>query len=233
MLELNVNKCSVLHIGRDNLRFGYQLGNSILSVRDSVPDLGILVDSRLTFQPHIFALVTRARSRCAVFLKSFVSRDKSIMRTFFVHYVRPILEYGSVVWSPISEPAIARLEGVQRWFTKKIRGCHLLSYPSRLQFIGLQSLQSRRVIADIIFIFKMLRGEVAIDIGPHLQLREPGITRGHQSKIVQPKFRLSSSKRGLFARSIKLWNELPAHLLASPSVHSFRFALTAYLKEGI
>ena len=46
-------------------------------------------------------------------------------------YVRPILEYNSVIWSPSLVRDIQQLEKVQRRFTKKLLGMKSLSYSER------------------------------------------------------------------------------------------------------
>jgi len=49
----------------------------------------------------------------------------------FITYVRPILEYSSVVWSPRSVNMINSIESVQRRFIMKLRGMSLLTYDER------------------------------------------------------------------------------------------------------
>jgi len=63
-------------------------------------------------------------------LKCFISKDINILLR--AYYVRPILEYNSVVWSSILKCEIDALERVQRRFTKRPRGINLLSYCDRL-----------------------------------------------------------------------------------------------------
>jgi len=53
------------------------------------------------------------------------------MSKFFITYVRPLLEYGSVVWSPTAAANITKLENVQRFFTNKITGCCYRPYKER------------------------------------------------------------------------------------------------------
>jgi len=51
-----------------------------------------------------------------------VSRDNGLLVRAFVTYVRPILEYNSIIWSPSLVRDIEQLEKVQRRFTKRLRG---------------------------------------------------------------------------------------------------------------
>jgi len=121
-LELNAKICSVLHLGKNNPNFNYFLDIALLDSTKLVKDLGIYVDQMLTFREHIAKITAKARSRCAIFQKAFVTRDYTLMKNFFTIYVRLILEYGGVVWASVSVAGIAKLKGVQRYFSKKIQG---------------------------------------------------------------------------------------------------------------
>jgi len=69
-------------------------------------------------------------------------------------YVRPILEYNSVVWSPILKCEIDALERVQRRFTKRHRGIDLPSYCDRLGLtkLELNTLELRRLHNDLVML---------------------------------------------------------------------------------
>lgn len=68
----------------------------------------------------------------------------------FKTYVRPILEYASSVWSPYLLKDIDLIEGVQRRYTKKLHGLGRHSYLDRLIKLGLDSLELRRLKADLV-----------------------------------------------------------------------------------
>ena len=60
----------------------------------------------------------RSRNLFQGILRCFVSRNNDLLVRVFVVYVRPILEYNSVIWSPSLVRDIQQLEKVQRRFTK-------------------------------------------------------------------------------------------------------------------
>ena len=74
------------------------MSNSIASV-SVVKDLGVFIDDA-NFSNHIHHIVTRASSRANLIHKYFLSKDISTLTRAFIVYVRPLLEYASVVWSP-------------------------------------------------------------------------------------------------------------------------------------
>ena len=54
----------------------------------------------------------------------------------FVTYVRPIVEYNSVIWSPSTVRDIDTVERVQRRFTKCPPGLRSMSYDERLKYLN-------------------------------------------------------------------------------------------------
>ena len=71
----------------------------------------------------------------------------------FISYVRPILEYCSVIWSPSTLADIDLLEDVQRFCTKRLQGLWDVPYSDRLLICGMQSLELRRLTIDLVLVF--------------------------------------------------------------------------------
>jgi len=77
-------------------------------------------------------------------------------------YVRPLLEYNSIVWSPYHKCDIVAIENVQRRFTKRLPGFAEHSYRKRLLSLNLPSLEPRRLHFDLIWCYKIIFGVVDI-----------------------------------------------------------------------
>ena len=99
---------------------------------DLITDLGVEIDSDLSYHAHIVCIVGKATQRVGILFRGFVTRDLTFMRKAFITYIRPLLEYNSVVWNPHKKEYISLIENVQRRFTKRIHSLHLLSYSERL-----------------------------------------------------------------------------------------------------
>ena len=67
---------------------------------NSIVDLGVRVQSNLKSSLHCTTFFSKASARYKQILKSFLSRDPHILTRAFVTYVRPVLEYYILVWSP-------------------------------------------------------------------------------------------------------------------------------------
>jgi hypothetical protein len=86
-------------------------------------DLGVTICDDLTYQTHITNVVSTARQRSSTLVRGFVSRRLDIMRTAVIAYIRPILEYNSLVWNPCQVHSIDILENVQRNFSERMPPC--------------------------------------------------------------------------------------------------------------
>ena len=82
-------------------------------------DLGITITSELSPALHIQQITAEANQRANAVLRCFVSRNIRLLVRAFVVYVRPVLEYNSVTWSPHLKQDITWIEKVQRQFIKK------------------------------------------------------------------------------------------------------------------
>ena len=77
------------------------------------------MNDQLKFITHVNGIVAKAQSRANLIFKCFVSRDLNTLLRAFIVYVRPLLEYASPVWNPHHKYAVAKIESVQRRFTKR------------------------------------------------------------------------------------------------------------------
>ena len=107
-------------------------------------DLGVVVDNKLTFSQHINSTVVKANQVVGMTRRSFKYMDKDIFVQLFTSRVRPILEYGNVIWNPRLLRDIDAIERVQRRATKTGPGISTMSYPDRLRTLRLPSLVYRR-----------------------------------------------------------------------------------------
>ena len=61
-------------------------------------DLGVVVDSQLSFKDHISQVISKSNKFLGIIRRSFVNLDKDTVKLLFVGLIRPILEYGQAVY---------------------------------------------------------------------------------------------------------------------------------------
>ena len=99
-LSVSVTKCGVLGIGKDHTFEQFSINNIPLPIVTSYPDLGITISNDLSPSSHIDRIVSKAHQRANMIHLCFVSRNVDLLVRAFITYVRPLLEYNSVTWSP-------------------------------------------------------------------------------------------------------------------------------------
>ena len=183
-LTISVEKCCIMNIGHLCLPVrDFKIKDCMLSTVTSCRDLGVIVSNNLKPSTHIGQMVAKAHQRAGAILRCFVSRDVKLLVKAFTVYVRPLVEYNSVVWSPCSIQDIMHVERVQRRFTKALPGFKTLSYSSRLKKLDLPSLEKRRLHSDLIMCYKIIFGIVNICTSDFFHFHTVMSTRGHPYKL--------------------------------------------------
>ena len=95
------------------------LAEHLLPHTIQLTNLGIQIDNQLKFNNHINNITNRANQRSNLIIRCFLSQDSNSLIRAYKTYVRPLLEYNSVVWSPYQICQINAIEAVQRAFTKR------------------------------------------------------------------------------------------------------------------
>ena len=238
-LPIAPSKCSVLPIGCLNNNFSYTVsGDLLLPHVDSARNLGVWFTSDINFHTHCNMIVKTANQRVAWLKKVFCTGDPTILISAFKAYVRPILEYASPVWSPHLLGDIDHIESVQRRFTKSLRGLKGKPYLERLKLFNLDSLELRRLKADLYLTFSLLHGLLDFNFTKFFELRADKRTRGHPFKLVVGSFNKDCRKYFFANRVVNAWNSLPGELVMSNTLNCFKkelrnVDLTSFLRRGL
>ena len=227
-LQLVPEKClqaSIKTMGNSTTPNQYTISSRPISFTDNTRDLGVLIDSKLTFKAHINNIIHKAFIRLRLILKCFRSRDKRTLTRAYCTYVQPILEYCSPVWSPQNKQLITKIECVQRFFTRAIPGLRTLPYRSRLQKLVLQTLQHRRLIHDLCLCHKILHEFIHCTI-PKFPVFMSSRTRGHTLRLRQEKCSTTHRLHFLINRIVKPWNSLPPDIISSTTHSRFKACIS-------
>ena len=98
------------------------------------------------------------------------------------------------------------LEKVQRRATRMIRECTGKTYDERLTMVGLTTLECRRVRADLLEVFKILKGYEGVEEKLFFS-RLISNTRGHSMKLYKDRVNRDVLKYSFANRVIEQWNQ--------------------------
>jgi len=144
-----------MNIGKPgSINSAFTVGKDTLPVQTVVKDLGVTLDCNLKYNKHIDNIVGRARQRAGLLFKCFQTRDAAILfelsRFIFDRFLSTLLIYGHqyrlawlINWSQ------SRDDTQSEFLASK----H--SYTDRLSLLKLESLELRRLRADLIMSYKL------------------------------------------------------------------------------
>ena len=131
LMEFNAAKCTVIHVGRNNQRYEYVMGEQKLSAVDEERDLGIMITADMKSSVNCQVACSRAQRILGMLKRFIASKTANIMVPLYKSLVRPIVEYCTPAWSPhyIKDKQI--LERIQHRFTRLIPDVGQLPYNDR------------------------------------------------------------------------------------------------------
>ena len=225
LLKFHPDKCKVLKIrnkrkvvdDRSYTMKTYEGSVTSLEIVEGEKDIGVNVDSHLTFEKHMATQINKANQMVGIIRRSFKYMDYATFALLFKALVRPHLEYANSVWCPYRKKNIDAIENVQRRATKMLPNLSTLSYPDRLRKLKLPSLRFRRLRGDMIETFKILSGIYDKRVTGEMFELTPrdSTTRGHQYKLVKRRCRLDQRKNYFTNRVVDTWNNLPESVVSA------------------
>ena len=169
-LDVSVAKCSVISFTKKKspLHYCYKINGQPIQRETVVKDLGVLLDTGLTFQNHYSHIIRKANKHLGFIMRASKEFcDPYCLRALYYSLVRSILETAAIVWSPYFDIWSTRIEAVQRKFVRYAlrllpwtNPLELPPYEDRCKLLGMTTLEKRRRDMRAVFIGKILLGEI-------------------------------------------------------------------------
>jgi hypothetical protein len=238
-MKLSFNKCSILHLGKNNPRHTYTLNNITISEPANVRDIGVIIDQSAGFKDHIRKIVSTASARMNRLNRTFRYKPNTFKLTLYKIFVRPLLESAISVWTPHTAKQSKLVESVQKrlllyglnYNTSSYINfaCRKGRYRKLLSEYNLVTLNRRRVVADLCMLFKILHKLADSSYLASLFTFNARIGKDHKIIVLGSKHEFRRSHFTI--RSIKLWNELPDHISQSTTLCKFRICVNNHFDQ--
>ena len=184
--------------------------------------LGVLFDSKLTFEMHIRNITSIVSQKVGILRKCWQTfQDDTLVMKCFYAFILPFFEYCSVVWS---SAAPTHLNMLQRVFMS-----------ARFLFRQNISLEHRRNVAALCIFYKIINNPKH---PLHSRLPEPAIflrrTRMNQrlnSRSLRSVLSVNSAQfnRTFLPCTVEAWNSLPQALVDAVTMDSFKRGVNKHL----
>ena len=145
--------------------------------------------------------------------------------------IRPHLEYAASVWAPHLARDIAKLEGVQKFALRMASHNWSASYQDLLTEFSLPSLERRRYMTRLIFLYKIINDLCYFPSGliSHREPHSYNTRTFHSLSLLQPFTHSNYYLHSFVPKTIADWNSLPSIITFSSSLSSFKSSLLNYI----
>lgn len=155
--------------------YTYTMNNQTIENVSEIKDLGVFMDTKLTFATHIEYMTNKAKIAWQFVRRQSHHFDQDTVQILYSSLVRSIIEFASTIWSPSTFEHRKQIESIQKQMMIFYNGDHLhrdqnnyvlRPYNERCDEAGMQTLIRRRVNASALFIHGLISGKV---IAPNLR----------------------------------------------------------------
>lgn len=204
----------------------------ILEPVDFAKDLGLLMDSHLSYDKHISNLVSSCLYKLCQINRVKNNFDKGTLTMIITSLVISKLLYCSTVWSNTTCTNIKKLQSIQNFACKIIAGSKKYDHVSPLlRDLGWLSVDKLLYLRDAVMTFKCMNNlapKYLCDMFEKRSCIHNRSTRNCNS-IQIPLFKTTSGQRSFAFRGASIWNNLDTELKKCTSLKSFKSKLKDHL----
>ena len=241
-LSVNAIKTVVMPISPPSLASSVQIDVScdekILKQVSSHKCLGLIVDSRLSWEEHVNSAVSKASQRIGCLWRIRRQISPKARRLFFLAVIQPCLEYCAAVFC--TQISVAGRERVLAVFRRGIRAvCGAKPWESTQPLmvqLGIHALEDRWIIQLLSLGFRAIASSSPlVPLSVHAiftPIHHSHLTRGQELKgVTLPQMKTKAGRNSFVNRVSILWNALPSALRSCSSLSQFKEKLKTSLSE--
>ena len=207
----------VLHVKPPNRNF------SPLDEITSDRYLGVILDNKLSFNPHVDTITRKATNLLNLCRRNLHMCSPQIKEIAYKSLIRPHLEYASPAWNPHTSRNIDKIEAVQRRAARFVLSNYNYGPDAHLSHqithqLHWLPLQHRRTVYDLSTFFKIRNDLINIQFPSTVQ-----VSPRHDNRYLHIQSQHSEAyKYHFFTRTIRIWNILPNSIVTASTLNSFK-----------
>ena len=190
--------------------------------------LGLTFSNDGKWNTHINNTFNKAYKRMNILRLLKHKVDRKSLLTIYISYIRPILEYGDVIWDNCSNQNKICLESIQLEALRIITGLRRgTSHEKLYKETGIETLECRRKNHKLILMYKILNNEtpkfLADIVEPHIndntRIRYPL----RNNRLFNPPLcRTESYSKSFFPSTLNEFNQLNIEILNANTLNQFK-----------
>ena len=225
-MKLNASKTQSMIVSRsrtlDPIHPDLLIDNVPLTTCNSFKILGVILDSKFTFEKHIRSVSSSIAQKIGILRKSFkIFGDQSVLKNCFNSFILPCFEYCSPVWSSAADSHLKLLD-------RNLNAIKFLIPDLRT------NLWHRRSISSLCMLYKIyhnpehpMHSDLPNLYRPLRNTRNAVNSNSLAFSFVR--FNTAQFSRSFIPSVTSLWNELPSQVVESLELQTFKVGSNAFL----
>jgi ribonuclease P/MRP protein subunit RPP40 len=197
---------------------------------DYYPNLGIMYGNKMDWKHHLEHIANKVALRMAYLKRLQYNLPRSALEKIYLTMIRPIIEYGDIIYDNLNITQCEQLERIQRRAALICTGGYRhTEHIVLLRELGWDKLLVRRKEHRLIAYYKLLNGDAPPHIIPLLPRTVASQTTYNlrNSYNLRPRHaRLTPSLNSYFPKTARDWNALPESTKNADSLHKFKKLIT-------
>ena len=207
------------------------MGNTQIKEVDSHKHLGIEFTNDMSWKNHINSIASKAYKRLGILRKHKFNLDRCSLDKMYKVFIRPLLEYGNIIWDNCSQENKKSLENIQLDALRISTGATKLCSVQKLyNETGFQTLESRRKKQKICQLYKITKNQTPEYLKRLLPPRVQEQSRYHlrnPNNFMVPVTRTTFFFNSFLPSALREWNSLNAATRNSTTLATFKRKLNS------
>ena len=235
-LKLNDDKTEFIVFGTQNAlrsvsEWTVSVGDVEVLPSRTVRNIGAMMDSALTMQPHVHSVIKSCYVQMRNLSKIRKYLTEAAAKSLTHAFVSSRLDNMNSLLFDVPKELLKKLELIQhqaaRIVKKESKYCHITPILQDLHWLPIQY---RIQFKILLLVYKSIHGEGPAYLASMLEEYRPSrhLRSAGQSRLVEPRVHRKYGERAFSVAGPRLWNELPPHIKRLKTVPSFKSALKTH-----
>ena len=229
LVTMNPSKCRSLVFSLKRVKPLHPplyLNSTCIEEVDKHIQLGLILQSNMSWRCHIQYIFEKVSKRLNILKLLKYKLNRSTLVCLYKSLIRPLMEYGDVIWDNCTEGEASLLESIQyecaRVVTGAIKGTSARALMNELAW---ESLSTRRKMHKLFYMFKIFRcisPAYLVELLPDTVDKRTCRSLRSGENLTLFSCRTEKFKQSFFPSTVKLWNSLETELRTSASLSAFK-----------
>ena len=229
-LKFNLNKCEYIMFGlKNNSTLNVVLQNKTLPCLNSHKHLGIVYNYKFDWSDHVDYIRRKVSKKLGLLFLARYKLNRSALARVYTSMILPVLEYGNIIYDNSSSSDLMILDRLHRRAAVICTGAISRTETAKLYSeLGWVTLESRRSIAKLIFMYKLVSKLAPNYLVNLLQnLRRPETNNYSLRKKTEYAIFCGTRKfyKSFLPSTLRSWETLPADVRSIDSLSGFKKVL--------